>query len=169
VVADEQPETLPYEHALRAIGRHLDAEPAYNVSILEVDDGFTVRYQPTQYRFEGRTVHFGHDRLRDLLVFQSAGRGTGPRHDRHRQMWTKFPDGHEEFLRALGFLLDHEGAQCLTLDELAEEVRVTYVCADSTNPVRAEKRDVVLREPDIRMLVETARTRRRPRPQPHQT
>jgi len=49
---DPQKEEIDYESALRVIGRHLDAEPSYNVSILEVDDGFTLRYQPTQHRFE---------------------------------------------------------------------------------------------------------------------
>lgn len=159
---NQQEETLSYAQALRAIGRHLDAEPAYHVSILEVDDGFTVRYQPTQHRFDRRTIHFGADRLRDLLVFQSAGRGCGRKNDRHRQMWTKFPDGHEEFLRALGFLLDHEGATNLTLDELPEEVRVTYVRAEHDNPMRAEKCDATYHEPEIRALVQAARLRRRP-------
>ena len=151
---------LIYERALRAIGHHLDAEPAYNVSILEIDDGFTVRYQPTQADPAARTVHFGRSKLQDLTIFQTASRGAGRRGQRHEGMWGTFPDGHQEFFRALGFILDCEGARTLTLDELPEEVRISFVRPDPENPLCTQKCDMTFREGDIRAVVQTARKRR---------
>jgi hypothetical protein len=161
---EPQDENAAYESALRVIGRHLDAEPSYNVSILEVDDGFTLRYQPTQHRFDGRTVHFGATKLTDLSIFQTAGRGCAKRHYRHEGMSLKFADGHEEFLRALGYMLDREGASSLTFDELTDEVRVTYVRATPENAMRTEKRDLAFSESDIQAMVDGARQRRRDEP-----
>lgn len=160
MVAHQQGEIMGYEQALRVIGRHLDAEPAYHVSILEVEDGFTVRYQTTLHRLESRTVHFSSEKIQDLYVFQTFGRGAPPRRDRHEGMWANFPDGHQEFLRSLGFLLDCEGARSLAVDELEDEVRVTYVKPSPDNPYRSEKRELCFREADIRRMVGQARDRR---------
>ena len=158
---DERQEgSVAYELALRVIGRHLDAEPAYHVSILEVHDGFVVRYQSTQQWSEARTVQFAKSRLEDLFVFHSAARGCPPKPDRHAGLRSKFPTGHQEFMRALGSELDLDGASSLTLDELPEEVRVSYLRADPSNPLRAEKCNMVFDKKDIKSLVETARKRR---------
>jgi hypothetical protein len=164
LASEPQDQKVDYESGLRVIGRHLDAEPSYNVSILEVDDGFTLRYQPTQHRFDGRTVHFGATKLRDLSIFQTAGRGCAKRHHRHEGMSLKFAEGHEEFLRAVGFMLDREAASSLTLDELADEVRVTYVRATPENTMRTEKRDLAFGESDIQAMVDGARQRRQGEP-----
>lgn len=158
--AEANDETVSYEIALRVIGRHLDAEPAYHVSILEVDDGFTVRYQVTQHQTDGKTIQFSKDKLADLFVFQTAGRGLARKHERKAGMWADLPHGHQEFFRALGFALDQDGARSISLEELSEEVRVSYMHQDPNNPVRLEKRHVVLRDSDILTMVESARHRR---------
>jgi len=61
-------------------------------------------------------------------------------------------------------MLDRDGATCMTLDELPEEVRVTYVRATPENAMRTEKRDLSFAEADIQALVDEGRQRRRPEP-----
>jgi hypothetical protein len=160
MVNEQNEDTLNYEQALRIIGRHLDAEPAYHVSILEVEDGYTVRYQPAQHQAQDRTVHYSHSRLRDLFVFHVAGRGCLKRRGRHLGIWGNFPSGHEDFFRAMGAALDREGACSLTVDELAEQVQISYVRTQPDDPLRTEKRRAVFGESDIRAMVEEAKLRR---------
>jgi len=160
VLAPQRDDGLIYERALRAIGRHLDAEPVYNVSILEVDDGFAVRYQPTLHDPTCRITHFGKSMLEDLTIFQTASRGLVRRSDRHEGMWATFPDGHQEFFRALGFILDCEGARGLTLDELDEHVRISFVRPDPADALCTQKCEMTFREQDIRAVVQIARKRR---------
>ena len=160
MLAPQRDDGLIYERALRAIGRHLDAEPAYNVSILEVDDGFVVRYQPTLHDSSCRSMHFGKSMLEDLTVFQTASRGLIRRSDRHEGMWATFPDGHQDFFRALGFILDCEAARGLTLDELDEHVRISFVRPDPDDALCTQKCEMTFREPDIRAVVQIARKRR---------
>lgn len=160
MVAEQQDVPVGYELALRVIGRHLDAEPAYNISLLEVEDGFTVRYQPALHSSEVRSLHFSKSRLQDLFVFQTAGRGCARKRDRHEGLWAKFVDGHQEFFRALGFVLDQDQACNLSFDELLDEVRISYTRQDPQNPVRSEKRNMALREEDMHAMVEKARGRR---------
>lgn len=153
-------DALNYEQSLRIIGRHLDAEPAYHVTILEVDDGYTVRYQPAQHSTEDRTVQYSDARLRDLFVFHVAGRGCLKRRGHHLGIWRNFPSGHEDFLRAMGAALDREQASSLTVDELADQIQTSYVRPDPTNPLRTMKCRAVFGEADIRAMVEEAKLRR---------
>lgn len=160
MLADRRQDRLCYEQALRVIGRHLDAEPAYHLSVLEVDDGFTVRYQIGQHQSGARTVHFTCDRLHDLYVFNSAGRGVNRKQDRHQGIWGKFVNGHQNFFRALGHLLDNDHAQSLTIDELPEGVQISYVRPDVNDPLRWEKIHLDMREHEIHAMLQSAQQRR---------
>ncbi|GAC1322080.1 MAG: hypothetical protein NVS2B16_13390 [Chloroflexota bacterium] len=151
---------LTYEEALRVIGRQLDAEPAYHVSILEVNDGFTVRYQPALQMSDERTMHYSWDRLNDLVVFNSAGRGLTRKRGRYQGMWAQFPNGHQGFFRTLGATMDREKASSLTVDEVAAGVEVTYLRTDPANGAQTQKFQAVLHEAEIRDMVEQAQRRR---------
>jgi len=159
-VVQQRDSDLGYEQELRVIGRHLDAEPAYHVSILEVDDGFTVRYQAAQHHSENRTVQFSRERLRDLYVFNSAGRGVRRKRDRHEGIWGKFANGHQDFFRALGYILDENRATSLAVDEIPEGLRISYCRPASDNPLQLEKCHMELAEADIVKMVEVAQLRR---------
>lgn len=162
----EQPDVgIGYEPALRVIGRHLDAEPAYHVSVLEVADGFTVRSHPSTHRAEGHTIHYSWDRLTDLVVYQTAGRGVRRRRSRHSGMWELFPNGHEDFFRALGHELDVERASSITVDEVKEGVAVSYFRPSESDPSQAEKVHRLMRREDIEAMLKAAQARRRT-PQP---
>ncbi|MGI8827063.1 MAG: hypothetical protein ACR2JC_15760 [Chloroflexota bacterium] len=151
---------LNYEDALRVIGRQLDAEPAYHVRILEVDNGFTVRYQPTSQQTDERTMRFTWDRLHDLVVFNSAGRGLTRKRGRYQGMWAEFPNGHQGFFRTLGATMDRDNGSGLAVDEVSDGVQISYVRADPDNSLRTQEHHTVLREPEIRAMIESAQGRR---------
>jgi hypothetical protein len=159
-VADEQDAGIGYEPALRAIGRHLDAEPAYHISVLEVADGFTVRSHPSPHRADGHTLHYSWDRLTDLVVYQIAGRGVRRRKSRHSGLWEHFPNGHEDFFRALGHELDQERASNLTVDEVDEGVAVSYMRPNPDEPFRMDKIHRVMARDDIESMLKAAQARR---------
>lgn len=160
MVAEHPTEQLSYEQALRVIGRHLDAEPAHHISVMEVADGFTVRSHPSQQRSDARTVHFSWERLRDLFIFQASGRGCQRKHHRHQGMWQNFPHGHEDFFRALGHIIDRDKATSVTVDELPEGIAVSYIVTDPDNPPYAQKVYAVMREGEIQTMLEAAQKRR---------
>jgi hypothetical protein len=160
MVAEEHDERIPYQRALRVIGRHLDAEPAYHVSILEVADGFTVRSHPARHRTDGRIVHFKWDRLQDLVIFHTAGRDCARRRHRHQGIWANFPSGHEDFFRALGFTLDTEGATSLSVDEVPEGIAVSYMRPSPGNALSFEKCHTVFHKREIEAMLRAAQQRR---------
>jgi hypothetical protein len=158
----EQQVRVSYEQALRVIGRFLDAEPTYHLSVVEVADGFTVRSQSSRFKSDGRTIQFTWDRLNDLLVYHTAGRGLNRRHHRHRGIWADFPNGHEDFFRALGFNLDNESAGSLTVDEVPEGVTVSYLRPNTASGGNSEFETchTVMRQAEIQKLLEAAQSRR---------
>lgn len=160
--AEEQGIRPSYEQALRVIGRFLDAEPSYHLSVVEVADGFTVSSNSSRFNADGRTIQFTWDRLNDLLVYHSAGRGLHRRHHRHRGIWADFPNGHEDFFRALGFNLDSESARGLTVDEAPEGITVSYLRPDRSHGdgESFESRETVMQKEEIQKLLEAAQARR---------
>lgn len=120
-------ERIGYEAALRAIGRNLDGLPVYYLSIVEVDDGFVVRWNPTLHQTESRAVHVAWPQVAELGVFNRAGRDGRPRTRRHQGIWHSFPGGHEDGLRALGYVLDSALARDVSLDECPEAIAIAYL------------------------------------------
>jgi hypothetical protein len=153
-------ERLPYERALRVIGRHLDAEPAYHVSVLESTDGFTVRSQAVRHRAKARIELFSWDTLHNIDVLHTAGRYAPGRRQRHRGLWSNLPTGHQDFFRALGYELDQEGAASVTIDELPEGLSVTYMQPTHHEPGFWVKCHRVFERGDIEQLLGEAQSRR---------
>jgi hypothetical protein len=151
---------LDYESALRVIGRHLDTEPTYHMSLLEVRDGFTVRSHPSRFRSDARTSQFTWDRLNDLVIFHMAGRGCIRRRPRHSGIWANFPNGHEDFFRALGHQLDKENGSSLSVEELPDGVGVSYLRPSGRDGAGNEKAHTVMAYGDIEKMLEVARQRR---------
>jgi hypothetical protein len=152
-----EPKRLDYESALRVIGRHLDSEPTYNMSLEEAPDGFTVSARQSRLRDDTRTTRFTWDRLGDLVVFHVAGRGCARRQPRHAGIWENFPNGHEDFFRALGHRLDQTGGSGLIVKEVPEGVSVAYQYAVDGH---AETTSSVFAYRDIEVMLEDARQRR---------
>jgi hypothetical protein len=152
--------TINYEKALRVIGRHLDAEPTFDVSITEVDDGFTVRYRPAVHRADEFINHFTWERLGDLIVFFSSGRGLIRKRGRYQGIWAALPHGHQGFLRALGNRLDTDRACCLHLAEVSGGVQVSYGRPDKADKGDLEQSQYLVSEKEIKSMLLTAERRR---------
>lgn len=147
-----------YEHALRVIGRHLDSETGFHAGIEEVEGGFTVHFQPIQG--EERTSDFAWDRLDDLLIFNSAGRGIGAKRKRNAGLWAEIQGGREDIFRALGHMLDEDQATRVTVDELDDGLAVSYLRPASGNGGGSEERQAVLTIEQLRDIQATAQARR---------
>ena len=125
MVAEQQAAQKNYSVALRVIGRFLDGEPSYHVSISETGDGLTVRSHATPRRADERVKHFAWDTIDDMdTYYGAAARGLGPK---ERRLQWAFPCTHEQALRTLGGLLDSEGATSLSVDETSEGLDVSYL------------------------------------------
>lgn len=127
MVAERQEAQKSYQRALRVIGRYLDSEPAYHVSVSEVADGFTVRSHSTQRGSDEVVKHFPWDRLDDLDKYYSGARGLGRRPSRYQAIDRNFPCGHEAALRKLGSILDEASASSLSIDEVPNGLDVSYM------------------------------------------
>jgi hypothetical protein len=149
-----------YRQALRAIGRHLDSEIAFNASILETEEGFTVRYQSSPHFDLARTLHFPWERLHDLLIFNSAGRGVPGKRKKSFGLWDNFDGGREDFFRALGTRLDDETASSVNVEELPDGIAISYVSPDRDNPLRTQKHHTVLNLDAIREVLRVAQRKR---------
>ncbi len=139
MVAEHQEAQRSYQRALRVIGRYIDNDQAVNVSIAEVQDGFTVRSHPTRKRSDEVVRHFEWDRLGDLDLFYSGGRGVGRRASRRTNDAGKFPCGHEAALRKLGSILDEEDANSLSIDEASDGLDVSYMRSSAGGQEKAQK------------------------------
>jgi hypothetical protein len=124
MVAEQQTQKS-YSVALRVVGRYLDGEPSYHVSIAETNDGLTVRSHATPRRADERVKHFPWATIDDMdTYYRTAARGIGAR--ARRLQWT-FPCTHEQALRTLGALLDSESASSLSVDETHDGLEVSYL------------------------------------------
>ncbi len=152
--------TSPYENALRAIGRHLDSETAYRARILEVEDGFTVQFHVSPNHVDARTVLFDWERLDDLLIFNSAGRGVAGKSKRRIGLWSEIEGGREDFYRALGNKLDRDAASAVTVDELSNGVALSYTSSAAPDGPRGDKHCITLTRETMQTLQAEAQRRR---------
>jgi hypothetical protein len=89
-----------------------------------------------------------------------AGRGCLRRRPRHSGIWANFPNGHEDFFRAMGYRLDKEHGSSLSVEELPEGVAVSYMRPQLDDALQVEKAHMVLAYSDIEHMLEDARRRR---------
>jgi hypothetical protein len=125
MVAEQQATQKNYSVALRVVGRYLDGDPSYHVSIAETSDGLTVRAHATPRRADERVKHFAWATIDDMdKYYSAAARGLGAK--QRRLQWA-FPCTHEQALRTLGALLDGESASSLSVDETPAGLDVSYL------------------------------------------
>jgi hypothetical protein len=159
MTTSEPRDGINYTNALRALGRYLDAERAYLATILEVDNGFSVRFQTSLYQTDGRSAFFTWERLRDLLIYNTAGRGLRGR----RQwpgMWPGVAGGRQDLYRALGTKLDAEEAAGVTVDEQTGQIDVSFVRRHPDRPMATEKLHENFPEGEFGNLIAWAQTQR---------
>lgn len=145
---------------LRAVGAFLDEEPSCRITMAEVPDGFIVRLQRALHKLEPQIHHFKRETLLeqlDQLMRQRKAMGTRPH---HQGVWSYFPNGHQDFLRALGYELDESKARGVLIDELEDGIIVTYRYPEAEGSTW-RKRVVVLGMKDIEEILNTAFDRRK--------
>jgi hypothetical protein len=103
-------------------------------------------------------THLDWRRLSDLAVLHTAARSFGKRKAPHSGIWASFPNGHEDFFRALGYLLDSEQAANVSIDELPDGFAVSYVRANGRHAF--EKCHRLYRAEEIERLLQAAIARR---------
>jgi hypothetical protein len=161
----ESGKELTYQWQLRALGALLDEEPNCRISVAEMPDGFLVRMQRALHKLEPHVVHFKHEMLvQQLEQLLEQRKVTGKA--RHQGIWASFPNGHQDFFRALGYELDEASARNILIDELEDGIVVTYSYPDSSNGQAWKRRMVVLKLEDIEAVLNAAFERRKKQPQP---
>jgi hypothetical protein len=128
MMAGKDSRSRSYQESLRKIGAWLDAAVAFRVNVLEIRNGFAVRYQeaPTDEVVMQRV--FTHDDVRSLRwgdlglrrrLLRRFGKGPG---------LTREPGGYQDLFRALGYQLDEASAWHVMLDEndVEDTLTVTY-------------------------------------------
>jgi hypothetical protein len=150
-----------YQWMLRALGAYLDEEPSCRISLTEVPDGFLVRLQRALHRLEPQVLHFKRDTLKEQLdQLMQSKRPTAAR-AHHQGVWSHFPNGHQDFLRALGYELDQAQAHSIFIDELEDGFVVTYSCPETPGASKWTKKMVLLGLEDIETILNAAFERRR--------
>jgi hypothetical protein len=115
-----------YEHLLRAVGAILDREPSERITLVEVPDGFMLRKQrASNTSIDTVEEHLTRDALKRQLAALRRERPRS-RRVRHRGFWARFPQGHQDFFRALGHELDAVSARAIVIDEGDDCLAVTY-------------------------------------------
>ncbi|HLJ67794.1 MAG TPA: hypothetical protein VKX16_10595 [Chloroflexota bacterium] len=149
-----------YQWQLRALGAYLDATPCCRISVTEVPDGFILRLQRALHKLEPRVEYL----KREALVEQLQQLFTHPKSGKrpyHQGIWAAFPNGHQDFFRALGYELDEVSARGILVDELEDGIAVTYTYPEPEKPERWKKRMIKLGMSDIETILNTAFERRR--------
>jgi hypothetical protein len=147
-----------YQWLFRALGAYLDGEPSSRITLAETPEGFVVRFQAVGTAGEPVVVQL----RRDALVGQihALPRSTkSTARTRHQGIWWNFPNGHQDFFRALGFELDEARARDVLLDELEDQLILTYSYPDPGAGTR-QKRMIILGIPDIEAILNAAFERR---------
>lgn len=148
-----------YQWMLRSLGAFLDQEPSCRLSLAEVPDGFVVRMQRALHKLEPVVLHFNRDTLTEQLEQLMGQRKRAAVTAHHQGVWSHFPNGHQDFLRALGYELDQSHAEGILIDELEDSVAVTYAYPDAED-ARWRKRIIVLSLTDIEEILNAAFERR---------
>lgn len=149
-------ERVPYQVVLRAIGAYLDEHAASAINVIETDDGFAVRYQRDPDRPDLGFGRFSND---DLVALKAhlewhrtpERRSGGPARSRV---------GYQDFFRALGYELDQIPAYDVLLDEVEDDLLLTYLQLDPAHGVIAHKRMIKAGPAERQEVLESARGRR---------
>lgn len=147
-----------YQWLLRALGAYLDEQPSCRITLTETNEGFLVRLQRAVTKIDPLVVVL----KRENLVQQISSLLDRPKpvtRVRHQGIWQNFPNGHQDFFRALGFELDEAHAVGILIDELEDGLVVSYSYPDPTSGAW-RKRMVVLGMEEIEAILNAAFERR---------
>lgn len=148
-----------YELVLRALGAYLDQEQSDHITLVEVPGGFLLRKQRSLNTTTETVVqHVTLEALRKLLEHLEHERPRS-RRVRHPGLWASFPQGHQDFFRALGHELDALSARSIAIDEADDTLAVTYQ-RPGDNGHAYRKCITILQREQIEQIVNAAFERR---------
>lgn len=147
-----------YQNRLRVIGYQLDTERYRDAAIFEIDGGFVVRAM-AKGGTRAEALEYPDSQFEKLMQDAVDDRGHGEGHERHS---TVLPTGYQDFLRALGFLLDNQSAIGFTIIELESHILVNGLePSDSTTGHTAFRRfERYLTREHLQQLLDDAIKRR---------
>jgi hypothetical protein len=159
------PSRISYQWTLRQIGAFLDESNACRMTLVEVPDGFELRYHLSFRGAASCLRHFARQELISLDVEQERARlqvrllnatpaRLGSLSARQR------PGGYQDFLRALGFELDQTCVYFVALDEVGTSIIVTYLYVDARYNLNPQKKMVFLKAEDKERVLQAAHARR---------
>lgn len=151
-----------FQNRLRAIGRQMDDFDYHGFNILEVAGGFVVRVGNPSTR-EYQALEFLDAHLPHLVAAKFTGRG---RSSSARVNSTLLPTGNEDFLRALGYRLDQQHAEMITLIELSNYIVVGGAAPQGGAGGQLGAFEWFLRAQEIESLLNDAYRRRNASGQP---
>ena len=117
---------MTYQWMLRVLGAYLDEAPSCRITLVEQSDGFVIRLQRLLQKVDPVVIQLKHDEIHQQLDRLMQERKASRPTVRHPGVWARFPNGHQDFFRALGFELDRVSAQAVVIDELPDAVVLTY-------------------------------------------
>ena len=156
---------ISYQWTLRQIGAFLDSRSGRRMTLIEVPDGFVLRYQ-TRDDAEVRVVHFPRRQLvaRDVQQERMRLQQDGKRRRLSAGAPSPSPEPHpgsyQDFLRALGHELDLTSIYDLALDELDGSLIVTYLYVDPRHAFVPVKKFVTLEREQRGQILHDAYARR---------
>lgn len=147
-----------YQWLLRALGAYLDDQPTCRITLTEMSEGFLVRLQRTVSKIDPTVVLLRREHLVDQIhaLLDKSRPATGVRHP---GVWQNFPNGHQDFFRALGFEFDEAQARGILIDELEDGLVLTYSFRDPESGAW-RKRMALLGVEDIEAILNAAFERR---------
>src|SRR5579859_6369280 len=113
--------SVPYQDALRAIGRYFDEQVYRNILICEVADGYIARAFPTEDTENARAegLQFLAEDITALVARSREARAPVPDYVR---MPPLCPTGYEDFFRALGWECDTAQIRIISVVEMKEGI-----------------------------------------------
>ena len=137
---------LSYQHMLRALGAYLDQQSGRRVRLMELPDGFALRYQRP---LRGRSPIFKQFKYEELSA--SHAELERSRHSRRHQT-NRSNRCYSDLLRAIGHELDETSARDVLVDEQEDGTLVRYLHVHLPAPHLSQERKATL-GPDERQAI----------------
>jgi hypothetical protein len=141
---------MSYQQLLRALGAWLDKSNACNINLIETSTGFIVRYGVGDDTLLLRKFILTHAELEHLETVMKERRSI----DRSGR--------YQDFLRALGYEIDALGGAYVVLDEIEDQLFLTFCQPSGGGSAYSIKRARVLNIQDQAAILSKAYARRKP-------
>lgn len=157
--SNSEPEVLPYGVLLRCLGEQLDAARGWNVLVLDVGKGFTVRYN----RGDVQTAKYAAFSYDELLEGDRQAQSRRKEYVPGREPPpVERPNGYRDTLRAIGTQLQTNEHTLVLLDEQPDTFMISYIYRDEERARFPHKGMRDLTQEEARRLCDEAVAGRKP-------